>query len=79
MIDYNTYQIMVKAYAATLEHDESTKDRTWALGPSMEYLQIQTLEVPPPDVLCRLNGGELDWPDRDVDVGRRYDIQGMGL
>jgi len=37
-------------------------DRTWGLGPAMEYLQLRIEEVPRPDVVCRRNGGPVTIP-----------------
>ncbi|KAF9125156.1 hypothetical protein BGW39_007625 [Mortierella sp. 14UC] len=80
--NYNAAEVWVHAYDAFLEHIEGRKDRTWALGPSMEYLQMQIVGVPRPDVACRLNGGSFFRlapfhlvADLHVDASQRYDVQ----
>ncbi|KAF9900113.1 hypothetical protein EC991_007904 [Linnemannia zychae] len=75
-MDFEIVDVTVHAYCAFLEHSQGKNDLTWALGPSMEHLQMQIGGVPRPDVACRLNGGRLHLePNGDIDASRRYDVQ----
>ena len=70
-----TSEVMVHAQAAYLEHVEGGVDRSWALGPSMEHLQLQIEGVPRPDVLYRLNGSELMFQQTGLDPTLRFPVQ----
>ncbi|KAF9920901.1 hypothetical protein FBU30_009136 [Linnemannia zychae] len=69
--------VEVHAFNAFKQHADRGRDRTWALGPRMEYLQMQIVGVPRPDVVCRDNGRPLDsWRfEGSLDDSRRYDVQ----
>ncbi|KAF9142425.1 hypothetical protein BG015_000899, partial [Linnemannia schmuckeri] len=69
--------VEVHAYNAFKEHIESGRDRTWALGPSMMYLQMEIVGVPRPDVVCRDNGKPLKaWMmEEGLDSIRCHDVQ----
>ncbi|KAF9125150.1 hypothetical protein BGW39_007619 [Mortierella sp. 14UC] len=50
-------------------------DRSWVLGPAMEYFQIQIEGVPRPDVLYRQSGGEIDFRQPGLNPALRFDVQ----
>ncbi|KAF8934541.1 hypothetical protein BGZ47_010344, partial [Haplosporangium gracile] len=69
-IDYDTYEVVVDVYEAFTERNEGGKDRTWALGPSIEYLQMQIVGAPQPDIACRLNGGPLHLDPENINYDK---------
>lgn len=73
-----TTELTMWAYAAFHQHTQG-KDRSWALGPLMEYLQIWIDDVPRPDLVCRRNGDPiipiLKIPEGPGDEHLRYDVQ----
>ncbi|KAK3834130.1 MAG: hypothetical protein J3R72DRAFT_494646 [Linnemannia gamsii] len=73
---HESLQQKVHAFDAYKDHVEGVHDRTWAAGPRMEYLQMQIVGVPRPDVVCRDNGTPLSsWMFDDMDGRHRYDVQ----
>ncbi|KAG0303068.1 hypothetical protein BGZ97_002050 [Linnemannia gamsii] len=52
---------------------EKGLDRSWVLGSSMEYYQMQINNVPRPDVVCRRDGGELRFQPAEL-VSYRLDV-----
>ncbi|OAQ26571.1 hypothetical protein K457DRAFT_683579 [Linnemannia elongata AG-77] len=74
----STTELTMWAYSAFYQHTHG-KDRSWALGPSLEFLQIWIDDVPRPDIVCRRNGDPLppnpDVPEGGGDVYLRYDVQ----
>ncbi|KAF9537283.1 hypothetical protein EC957_008507 [Mortierella hygrophila] len=78
MAQENTTELTMWAYLAFHQHTHE-KDRSWALGPSLELLQIWIDDVPRPDIVCQRNGDPLpldpDVPEEAEDVHPRYDVQ----
>lgn len=78
MVLEETQQFTLWGYFA-FENYRRDMDRTWGLGPSMEYLQLRIEEVPRPDVVCRRNGDPVTIPrdlldNKDSDT-QRYNVQ----
>ncbi|KAF9096657.1 hypothetical protein BGX23_010716 [Mortierella sp. AD031] len=71
----NSLQATIHAYDAFMEHSQGVKGRTWALGPSIEYLQLRIVGVPRPDVVCRQSGKPFLEPLVELDDCNRYDVQ----
>ncbi|KAG0282664.1 hypothetical protein BGZ96_000249 [Linnemannia gamsii] len=74
----DTIEFVMWAYSTFHQHTHG-KDRSWALGPSMEFLQIWIDDVPRPDVACRRNGDPIvrdpEVPEGEGDEHFRYDVQ----
>ena len=74
-------EVTVWAYETYEEHtrEEDRIDRTWALGPSMEYLQLKVDHIPRRDIVCRRNGVPFPSssyvPERSKDGLLRYKAQ----
>ncbi|KAK3833024.1 MAG: hypothetical protein JOS17DRAFT_741303 [Linnemannia elongata] len=66
-MDYDVYEMVLDASEAYFECGDGGERRTWALGPSMEYLQMQIVGIPRPDIVCRLSGGPLHLDPEDID------------
>ncbi|KAF9140744.1 hypothetical protein BG015_001525 [Linnemannia schmuckeri] len=52
--------------------------RTWTLGPSMEFLQMQITNIPRPDIVCYRNGRAINSPSgmpAGFDNNAGYDVQ----
>lgn len=66
-----------EAYREQFRRDKQKKDRTWALGSKMEFLQMHIVGVPRPDVFCDLKGRRLETFSRDMDNprARLYRVQ----
>ncbi|KAF8932729.1 hypothetical protein BGZ47_011201 [Haplosporangium gracile] len=73
-----TMESTMWAYSAFCLHTYE-RDRSWALGPSMEFLQIWIDDIPRPDVACRRNGEPISryiaLPEGEGDEHFRYDVQ----
>ncbi|KAF9140743.1 hypothetical protein BG015_001524 [Linnemannia schmuckeri] len=73
-----TMESTMWAYAAFYLHTYE-RDRSWALGPSMEFLQIWIDDIPRPDLVCRRNGEPISrytaLPEGEGDEHFRYDVQ----
>ncbi|KAF9149316.1 hypothetical protein BG015_008887, partial [Linnemannia schmuckeri] len=70
-----TIELKLHAYEAYLEHVEGQMDRTWALGPSIEFLQLKLLGVPRPDVWYNQTGQRLVDLNAEMDVALRFEVQ----
>jgi hypothetical protein len=74
----DTTEFTMWAYSTFYQHTHG-KDRSWALGPSMEFLQIWIDDVPRPDVACLRSGDpisrDLEVPEGEGDAHLRYDVQ----
>ncbi|KAG0274524.1 hypothetical protein BGZ96_004294, partial [Linnemannia gamsii] len=71
-----TSGVCVSAQDAYMEHVEGGMgDRSWVLGPTMEYLQLQIHDVPRPDVKYRQSGGELMFQQTGLEPALRFDVQ----
>ncbi|OAQ25135.1 hypothetical protein K457DRAFT_129237 [Linnemannia elongata AG-77] len=68
-------ELKLHAYEAYKEHVEGQMDRTWALGPSVEFLQLKLLGVPRPDVWYNQCGGRLLDLNEGMDVALRFEVQ----
>lgn len=68
-------ELKLHAYEAYQEHVEGHMDRTWALGPSVEFLQLKLLGVPRPDVWHNQCGGCLVNLNEQMDVDLRFEVQ----
>lgn len=62
--------MVISAFAGSHMHLEDGKERTWALGPSLEFLQLRILNVPRPDVVCMRQGN----PFEDIWVGEDFGL-----
>ncbi|KAF9276082.1 hypothetical protein BGZ88_001948 [Linnemannia elongata] len=74
VVDF-TKELSVDAYAAYQEYIGGQRDRSWVLGPSMEYFQLSIEQVPRPDVVSRQGGQELTVPQSTRDQELSYEIQ----
>ncbi|KAH7032442.1 hypothetical protein BKA57DRAFT_510671 [Linnemannia elongata] len=68
-------ELKLHAYEAYKEHFEGQMDREWALGPSVEFLQLKLLGVPRPDVWYNQCGGRLLDLNEGMDVALRFEVQ----
>ncbi|KAF9921519.1 hypothetical protein FBU30_008417 [Linnemannia zychae] len=69
-------ELELNAYEAYLEHIGGTRgDRSWALGPSMEYLQLQIDWIPRPDVMYRQSGQRLFFRQVQMNNDLRFQVQ----
>ncbi|KAG0287897.1 hypothetical protein BGZ96_008261 [Linnemannia gamsii] len=66
--------IVISAFEGSHMHLKDGKERSWALGPSMEFLQLRILNVPRPDVVCTRHGNPFKdiWAGEDIGLGSRY-------
>ncbi|KAF8934538.1 hypothetical protein BGZ47_010341 [Haplosporangium gracile] len=71
----STKEFIVDAYDAYQEYVDGQRNRSWVLGPSMEYLQLSIQRVPRPDVVRRLSGGDLMFSQEGLGVGLRFEVQ----
>ena len=74
-VSQSTKGLTVDAYDAYQEYIGEQRDRSWVLGPSMEYFQLSIEGVPRPDVVCRQSGYGLMLPQTTRDMELRYEIQ----
>ncbi|KAG0284738.1 hypothetical protein BGZ96_010910 [Linnemannia gamsii] len=69
-------ELSVHAQNAYLERiDGSSEGRSWVMGPSVEYFQLQIEGVPRPDVMYRQSGLELTIQQTGLDFSLRYIVQ----
>ncbi|KAG0279986.1 hypothetical protein BGZ95_011661 [Linnemannia exigua] len=69
-----TTELMVFAHDTYLDHAQELADRNWALGPSMEHLQLCIEGVPRPDISYR-QSGEPPIQLPQLDPALRFDVQ----
>jgi hypothetical protein len=70
-----TSELTVDAYENYQEYVDGQKDRAWAVGPSMEYMQLSIQRVPRPDVVCRQGGRHLTFSQEGLDADLRFEVQ----
>lgn len=70
-----TIELKLHAYGAYQEHFEGCINRTRALGPSVEFLQLKLLGVPRPDVWYNQLGGRLVNLNGEMYMTLRYEVQ----
>ncbi|KAF9140742.1 hypothetical protein BG015_001523, partial [Linnemannia schmuckeri] len=62
--------VVVSAVLGYSEHLEG-KDRSWALGPSLEFLQLRIIDIPRPDIVCYRNGDPFTSLSDDLEGSRQ--------
>lgn len=70
-----TSDLTIIAYDAFVEHVEGDRDRSWVLGPSVEYFQLRIDGVPRQDVWYSQNGQITMDQDGVPDATTSYQVQ----
>lgn len=71
-----TVELSVHAHDAYLEYiNGNREERSWVMGPSVEYFQLRIEGVPRPDVMYRQSGLALTTPQTGLRFDLRYKVQ----